>query len=207
MSRVDWLLVGAMSSETLPVLRRMRDWRWLSPRLTVGTLEGESVALLRSGVGPERAHARTVEALGRVQAGRLLSFGTCGALADGLGVGAIVSGHTLFSEDREVARIEPISGLRGAGVATVAAAVTTPERRAILAPYADVCEMEAAAVWRAAGDRPLSVLKVVSDRAGADPGEGLGKLDPRAVLRFQLLSLRLIEARLVPEIARLVRER
>ncbi len=93
-----WLLVAALHAESLPLVRRLRDARPLSPRLVAGRLGHRHVAVLTSGVGPDKARARTVEALKAWPCGQILSFGTCGALADDLPVGTLVSPCALRHE-------------------------------------------------------------------------------------------------------------
>lgn len=193
-----WLLVCALAAEALPVLGRLRGPRMLGPRLVAGQLAGVDVGLLICGVGPTKAQRRTEEGLGALPAAGVLSFGTCGALRDALQVGDVVSATRVLRERREVAQLPGISGLPPVHVSTVGAAVTTPERRAELAPFAHICEMEASGVLAAAPGRQHAVLKVVSDQAGGDIADQ-AVLDAKlGWVRFQARTLRIVERELLP---------
>lgn len=197
-----WLLVGALWSEVSPVLARMRARRWLGPRLATGVLGGAEIALLRSGVGPARAKARTAAALERWDATRVLSFGTSGALTADHALGAVLTGHRAATEQGPPRALSPLPGVPAVAIASVRHVVCTPTRRdALAAAGFDICEMECVGVLEAAGGRPVHALKVVSDRAGADadpalPGSGIPS--PGRLLRSQLRAAALVHGRLLP---------
>lgn len=197
-----WLLVCALAAEALPVLGRMREVEVQGPRLVSGRLAGRAVSLLICGVGPTKAHRRTAEALERVPACGVLSFGTCGGLVDGLGVGDVLSASAVYREKRLVRELPPIPGALARRVTTVGAAVVTPERRSELADVADACEMEAAGVLAAAPGLRHAVLKVVSDSAGGDEGDNALVLDKLGWVRFQVRALEIMERDLLPVLLR-----
>ncbi|MCK6520922.1 hypothetical protein L6R49_05700 [Myxococcota bacterium] len=196
-----WLLVGAMRVETFPVLRRLTAPRPVGPRLWLGSLGARPVALLTCGVGPERAERRGLEAVERLDPEVLVSFGTCGALQDGLRRGALVGATGLVSGEAALVPLTPppTPGLRLGALASVSEVVATPKARAAWAARGAVaCEMEAEGLRRAAAGRPLYALKVVSDAAGGDPNERLQPGDPVQMLRFKALALNLVERQLAP---------
>lgn len=201
-----WLLVGALPSETAPILARLRRPRVRGLRLVEGAIELDDerveVAVLTCGPGPARALAATRAALARCPTEAVLSLGTCGALVAGLGIGDLLCG--LVATDARGRRwpLTPLPGLPALPIATVDAVVADPATRAALARAGNaVCEMEAAAVAEAAQGRRVHALKVVSDLAGADPDPA--QTDPLApsptrILRFHARALRLSRAALTP---------
>lgn len=195
-----WLLAGALWAETLPLLLRLERGRPLGPRRVAGILGGRAVIVLTCGVGPDRAERRVARALREHDVAGVLSFGTCGALHEGLPVGAVRAGRTVRVLGGGPEGLHPLPGVPSVDLLTVAAPVDRAAERARLQGLAELCEMEAAAVLRAAGavGVPAAALKVVSDRAGADPTEGLHRRDPLAVARFYRLSFGLVQARLLP---------
>lgn len=196
-----WLLVGAMRVETFPVLRRLTAPRPVGPRLWLGSLGARPVALLTCGVGPERAERRGLEALAQLDVEGIVSFGTCGALQDGLPRGALVGATSLLSGDLNPTPLPapPLEGLTLGALASVSEVVATPKARAAWAARGAIaCEMEAEGLRRAARGRPLYALKVVSDAAGGDPNERLQPGDPVQILRFKALALNLVERQLAP---------
>lgn len=200
--QLDALLVAALVAEALPLLLRMDERRWLSRRLVVGTLGGARVAVLRCGVGRQRALHATRDALLQCPARRVVSLGTCGTLVDTLSIGDVVSGlHILDSPEGSVAPLGAFA--KPVLIATVPRVVNSPSLRAAWAERgAEVCEMEADGVREAAGNRAFHAIKVVSDRAGA------GSTRPRAMPRwlaitiFQQRALRLVERKLTPGLVR-----
>lgn len=207
------MLVGALPGETLPVLRALKEARPAHRgrlRLIEGELAGAPVGVLTCGVGLARAQRRTAEALARWEASAVVSFGTCGALVEGLGVGDLVLGSAgEGAEGAPAPRWEgsPQAGLPGGRVATVGRVVDDPARRSALAAAGfAVCDMEAAGVAAAAGARVFFALKVVSDLAGHDAAFARwGRLpDPAAWLRFQRRAARLIQSSLLPSLRRLI---
>jgi nucleoside phosphorylase len=203
-----WLLVAAMGVESLPFVRRLDRPRPLGPRLVVGRLGGHEVAVLTVGVGPDKAARRTRDALVGWTPDAVMSVGTCGALVAGLSIGDVRAADRLLADTRPVARLTGLGGLPRATVTTVSRACwTLEERDRLAAAGAQLVEMEAAAVWRAAQtgapDVPFHALKVVSDHAGGAPDPAIsdpGRPGAAAIARFKARALRLVERSLVPAV-------
>ena len=184
----------------------------LSRSLYVGCLGGVPVALLTCGIGPVKAESSTRAAMSLVvnqgfTVDSVVSFGTCGSLVDDLSIGDLVSAKRLASGAGKGETLEPIGGFRAVDVVTVDRPVTTNSERDRLASIDfQVCEMEAAGVYRAAVGKPFSVLKVVSDSAGGDPEDKVIAKGPRPVriARFMIRARLLSEAHLVGALTQLV---
>ena len=194
------LIVGALGAETLPILSALGSPRPLSRRLVAGQLgEHSSVAVLTCGVGPDKATRRTAAALTRWRAEAVVSIGTCGALCDTLAVGQVLTARRLLWEGQPCRDPLPWPGAMDATLVTVAAPVFDPARRAALAAAgATACEMEAAAVQRAAAGLPLCTLKVVSDLAGAATDDPPRRPSPFDIVRFTRQARRLVAHHLLP---------
>lgn len=200
-------MVGALYAETLPLLRLLEGARPVGPRLVRGRVAGEEVVVLTCGVGPDAAGRRVRGVLARWRAQRVLSVGTCGALLEGLEPGDVRVGASVCRPGEASRALLALGVAPAVGVVTVTRAVTRPQERARLAAQAALCEMEAWAVADAAQaeGRAAAALKVVSDRAGADPDEGLERRDPVAVARFHRLAWRLSRDRLAPPLWEVLR--
>jgi len=199
--------VGALHAEVLPLIWRLDRPRVVDRNLVTGLLAGRRVGVLRCGVGPERAERRTARVLADHDAARVLSLGTCGALIDDLVIGDIVCADRLFENTEPLAAPVPLGTARRLAATTVSAIVDSPAARERLAQAgAGICEMEAAAVSRAAGTRPVTVLKVVSDRAGAGTDPAFSGPRPVAMARMNLRALRLSRDRLTPAVIALLRD-
>lgn len=206
-----WLLVGATDAETLPVLRAIGGARPLAPRLMAGSLAGAPVAVLTAGVGPGKAARFLGASVARFRPDRVVSFGTCGGLVPGLAVGDLRTVDPLYRAG-SVWEAEPLPGHRVAGLATVDRFVWSREQReALVALGAAICDMEAAVVAQAAHEAGLrfSALKVVSDKAGAEPDPALprGRLSPLTAARFKLRAMRLVARRLLPALREALADR
>lgn len=201
MSDLDWLLVGALGVETGPVLAALEGRHVHSRRLMSGRLGGARVAVLTCGVGPAKAERRTRAALQAVRVGAVVSFGTCGALVDHLDVGEVIAVSEVRFEDR-CRELTPLASLRPVICQTVSEAVWSAARRDQLAAAgAEICEMEAFAVSRAAGALPFHALKVVSDHAGGTIDPAVGKpreKNPLVIGRFLARAARLSKQDLLP---------
>lgn len=201
-----WLLVGALAAEVAPFVARLRQPRLLGPRLVVGRWLGLEVAVLRCGVGPRRAGQNTTAALRRWPASRVLSLGTCGALADDLAVGEVLTASRLSLEGAPAGPTLPAPGLRAVSLLTVRRVVADPaERTALAAAGHQIVEMEAAAV-QAASSLPFTAVKVVSDHAGGHAGDDPpAKPGPVALLRFYARALALSHQALAPAVSAALR--
>ncbi len=198
-----WLLVGAMGPEVLPILWRLERPRPLDRRLVLGRLAGLEVGILRCGVGPAKAERRTRRALEAWEADRVLSLGTCGALHDDLAIGRVVTADRLFEDARPCRELQPLEGHAVRGCTTVTRPVEHPDvRRRLAVAGAGICDMEAAAVARAAGPRAFAVLKVVSDLAGAEPDPALLSSRRLRIARFRVRALRLSRDHLADAVCR-----
>ena len=193
---VDALWVAALVSEVAPLVRLLEQPRLLSHRLCVGRLGDRRIAVLRCGVGPERAERRTREALARLEASTVWSLGSCGALVDDLSVGEVVTADAAMGLGRRW-ELPPVDGLRRGTVLTVDTPIFDADRRAAAADLgALVCEMEAAAVVTC--HPRVRVLKVVSDRAGAEPDVVFARPRALAVARFHRRVERIMREALLP---------
>ncbi len=190
------LLAGALRAELAPLLPRVRHRRRLGRYLLTGELDGHRVAVLRTGIGRAKAGERTRAALQRLDPVAVWSLGTCGSLLDELPIGAVVTADRVGVEGAESVAVQQLAGLPAVPLVTVDTVVWDPTRRQVLAEagYA-VCEMEAAAVLAASGERPFAALKVVSDLAGGDAPAKPGPID---IAAFQLKAARLCEQELLP---------
>lgn len=196
--KVDDLWVAALVSEVAPLVAALRRPRLLSHRLCVGGFNGRTVAVLRSGVGPQQARRRTREALRRVSAQQVWSLGSCGALTDNLRVGDLITAAWVMDVSTRHP-VVPVEGVRAGGVLTVSSPVFTATRRREVARLgAVVCEMEAAGVADAAAGQRVRVLKVVSDRAGAVPDAAIDGARAVAMARFHVRVERLMRTRVLP---------
>lgn len=193
------LIVGALGAETLPFLRALQKPRPLSRRLVHGRLGRHEVAVLTCGVGPDKAARRVSAALPLWSAQAVVSIGTCGALIDTLPIGSVVTATRLLEGKEERPAPLPWPDVQSATVVTVRAPVFSSERREVFASIgATVCEMEAAAVQRAAGALPMTTLKVVSDLAGGAVDDPPKRPSPLDIARFQAQARRLSAAHLLP---------
>ncbi|MEL6349076.1 MAG: hypothetical protein AAFV53_38585 [Myxococcota bacterium] len=189
-----------MRAETLPLLRALRRPRPRSPRLITGLLDGAEVGVLTCGIGPARAAARLHPALALWPTDAILSLGTCGALQNDLNIGDAMTADALYEEASRQPAPHPWPGVPIQGtLVTVHQPVWDAARRDALAAHGMMaCEMEAAALQRAAAPLPLYTLKVISDFAGGrsdDPGQAPGAVD---FARFQVRAAALSAAVLLP---------
>jgi len=200
------LVVGALDEEVRALRHHLTGLRREGPWLRVGNLGAWEVGFVSVGVGREKAAARTREALSRWDAGWVLSVGTCGALADDIGIGRVVTARAVLGQPTSRVRVVPV--LRPVNLVTVDAVVYDPEARTAHAEKgAQICDMEATGVMEAAADRDFSAVKVVSDQAGAGRDLPLkGPLRPIGVASFKVRARLLGRLRLAPEIVKMLRE-
>jgi len=185
----------------------------------LGRLDDVEVGILTVGVGPDKAYRRARAALELWEPMRVLSFGTCGALVDGLMEGALVTAHRISGPDGSGVDVKPLPSFRAVDVVTVEVPVWTADRREELAGVGhDVVEMEAYAVWQAvrahSSDLPFAALKVVSDQAGGVPDPALdADVTPNQgrraikIAQFKARALKLSETKMAPAVLGLINTR
>ena len=167
------LLVGALIAETAPLLPLLSNVQFKTKRLVCGLYEQQPVALLTTGVGPQKAFERTRQALRHISPSAVISFGTCGALDDTLQIGEVVTANKIITENAPPLHPKIWPSNRVVTVITVDKVVDNLPRRTQLSKVAHVCEMEAMNVGMAVDSLPFYVLKVVSDQAGRDADDVL----------------------------------
>jgi len=200
---VDALWVVALVSELTPLLALLKQPRLRSHRLCVGQVQHHRVAILRCGLGPSVAAQRTRAALERIQPRSVWSVGSCGALTDQLPVGTCLTANRLVSPSGATLPVTPVRELPTHTLHTVTRPVFTPEaRRASRQTGAAACEMEAAGVARAVGDRcPVYVVKVVSDLAGGAPDPAIDAVRAVAMARFHVRVEGLMRSEVAPHLS------
>ena len=115
---------------------------------------------------------------------------------DELTVGDVITGDCVLYDGHRW-ELSPVSDVRRGTVLTVDAPIFTAHRRRAAAQLgAVVCEMEAASVVACHAD--VRVLKVVSDRAGAEPDVVIDGARAIAVALFHVRVERLVRTRLLP---------
>lgn len=149
--------------------------------------------VVRTGMGPARAR-RAAQMLARDPARALAIAGVCGALDASLVPGDVFVAEVLLAPDGSlVRRIDAaplVSALAARGIAAQTGALVCVERLvrgydrvALRAHGARAVDMESTWLADAAGDRPLAVLRVVSD--GPDH-----ELWSRGIVKSGLAALR-----------------
>ena len=131
---------------------------------------------VRTGMGPRRSAAAVPAvraALDRGVHSGLLIVGVCGGLTDALAPGELVVGSELRGPDGTLpcGRTQPVAeALRGAGLTVHVGPIHTadrlvggPGRAALAATGALAVDLESAILATAAGDRPVLVVRAVSD--------------------------------------------
>lgn len=176
-------LLAATIDEARPLLRRLaarplKDKPFALYRFDASASRPGGLFIL-TGMGPEAAAAAAEHALGECGCDTLVNFGVAGALTDGCAVGSVFAVRAVADGDAAAARLIPtLSGgawarLRAARLASVAAPVFDPVRRAALAARADLVDMEAYAIARAAAARGARCILIkgvtdLADGAGRD---------------------------------------
>lgn len=126
--------------------------------------------LVAHGPGPALAGAALAQVLDHYRPRAVLSTGFCGALDPALGRGDVFVADSVHTGQHTYSALPAPSQkrhARGALLSVDRVAVTTEEKRALLAAGALAVEMEAAAVARQAErcDIPFYCVRVVSDEA------------------------------------------
>lgn len=131
------------------------------------------VVLCLCGMGPENAQAGTTQLLQRYAVSRVINAGVAGALSDHLAVAGVYRVARTFrwpaNDPAYDCQPEAWSHLPPVVLATVDEPVFDPVRRATLAQYAEIVDMEGAAIARLcqAHGVPFAALKGITDQAGA----------------------------------------
>ncbi len=161
-----------------------------------------------SGTHPERIPAGVADMLSR-GAGRLLSFGFCGALDDTLASGDIVVADAIITANGERFAVDAAMekelrlAIAGAGASLrcgpilgVNKIVASAQRKRQLAAAsgAIACDMESHAMALAASSRPIGAVRVVFDVASRSvPAAVLGAMGNDGRLRLHVLLKGLLQ--------------
>ena len=90
MDRFRLLLVSATEIECTPILRKMIDCTTISPWLYAGTLQGQSVEILISGIGVATTTFRLTQTLINRSYHRAISMGIAGSFTDDIPLATVV---------------------------------------------------------------------------------------------------------------------
>lgn len=178
-------VIIATSAEAAPLLARagiIRPWRDLARRRARGRAQdvpalydlrpARQAAICVCGMGPAKARAGVDALLNEYAVAAVVNAGVAGALGAGKAVGGIfrISEAWLWPdmETRYACRGDRWTDLPSAVLATVAQPVFDPARRGAIARWADIVDMEGAAIAQGCASRgvPLYALKGVTDLAG-----------------------------------------
>ena len=205
---MDWLLVGALREEVQPVVATLENPRRIDRRTVCGELHGARIAVVRCGVGPDAAYSRTRAAIEKFAPKWVASFGTCGSLSQTLPVGTVVAASRIARPNTPWQDVPTLETCIPVDLITITAPAWNDEAAIPLrAQGADVCEMEAAAVLEAAGERPTYAVKVVSDVVALSKPPRIlrgGLPHPADLLAFKRLARQLTQDHLVPTLNALV---
>ena len=200
------LIVGALLAEVVPLFNCIEHPLPINHRLIQGTVGRHTVLILRSGVGMQKAYKHTKQTLQKFSINRVISVGTCGALSNNLEIGDVCSVNHILNEEGTSIRISALDEFIQTRLITVNSIVSTENRRKELSQIADICEMEAYGVWKAAQGIPFYCLKVVSDHAGKGNDPVLNTTSPKAqqVARFMLRAGLLCHRHLQPALTNFI---
>jgi adenosylhomocysteine nucleosidase len=147
-----------------------------------GKWEKQSIVLVRSGVGRQRAEDATLQVIDRFQPSTLVSIGYAGAVQPGLNVGDLVIADTIIEEKKKgkyspnsdwLNRAKGVSCPEGfkavvGGLLTVDNVIHDSQSKQELGKNYSVqaVEMETSAIAKVAEEKdvPLLSLRVISDR-------------------------------------------
>lgn len=179
-------LLGALKQETGELKRNMAVNDRVSGEVMPmyrGKLADKPVLLVQTGMGREKAEAAARSVIERYAPSALVSFGFCGALAEGLATGDVVLGSELCGDGQsellgsdagllalcERARPPGVSLRRGKSVSTSGVVGSPIKRRALAEAWdADSVDMESYWIARVAFDKGVRFL---SARAVLDTAE------------------------------------
>ncbi len=202
--RIDHLVVAALVSEWTPLVRALQEPRALSHRSVVGRVGDKAVLVMRCGVGPEKAASRTRATIDEHVVSQVWSVGSCGAVAPGRAIGDVVTASSVTTLRGDNWTVPPVTAQPPVRLCTVEAPVfDILARTAVSQTGATVVEMEAAGVLCAAAGVPVSILKVVSDLAGAEPRDPV-LVGPLGKARFHRRVERLVHEHLGPALWRAI---
>ena len=203
------LLTGALIAETAPILPLLSNVHFKTKRLACGFYQQQPVALLTTGVGPQKADKRVRQTLQKISPSAVISFGTCGALDNALQIGDLVTAEKVIDEEGNELRPHPFPSIRVVTLVTVKQVVDDAKTRATLSKRAHVCEMEAMSVGRALAHLPFGVLKVVSDQAGRDADDifnGSLLTKPQRIARFYARASKLCHQTIKPALENILQQ-
>jgi adenosylhomocysteine nucleosidase len=126
-----------------------------------------------SGMGMEAAHSATRKLIEEQGVSRIVNAGVCGALDDALARGSVFPVSEVLTEDHcDSVSLQPAP--RGKRLVTVDQPVFQTERKAKLATFADLVDMEGFAIARLCREHrvPCVLIKGVTDF-----GDAKGKAD------------------------------
>ena len=136
-------------------------------RRAVSRRDDVEYVFVANGPGPKLAREAVESAAGSDAFDAYVSVGLCGALADGLGIGAIVVADAVNGVPVALPQAD-IATVRGPIASVDYVADTVEEKRRLRSTGAIAVEMEAAAVCEKAREagRPFFAVKAVCDTAG-----------------------------------------
>jgi adenosylhomocysteine nucleosidase len=208
------LLIGAVREEVLPVRKALclnrRDPDLPFPAYRAAGHERPTL-LIQSGIGRGRAQEAATHVVRREPIARMISFGFCGALVDGLNIGEIVlyssmqcekegSGKEEITEYRSDEQLiasagRALVGIDGTvrtlpGLTTDRLLATSKQKQTLAVRYAaDVVDMESfwlAAVAASQGI-PFLAIRAISDRLEDTMPQSTGRVLSTEVSRVRLL--------------------
>ncbi len=185
------LLVGAVREEVLPVKKALRLNR-RDPHLPFPSYRAanrdDPVLLIQTGIGRDRVQNAVACAMAQERIDRIVSFGFCGALVDGVGIGEIALYTSVRCEEETSGRPtikdhaldeqliawaeQTITGCAGnvrrlRGLTTDRLVATPKQKQSLAAKHcADVVDMESfwLATIAASHSVPFLTVRAVSDR-------------------------------------------
>ena len=90
MNKTGILFVAATETECTPILRKMTECKTIHPWLYAGTLQGQSVEILISGIGAVATTFRLTQTLMNRSYSHVISMGIAGSFADDIPVEEVV---------------------------------------------------------------------------------------------------------------------
>ncbi len=197
------LIIAALAAESAPFIQMLHPLSFLSGSFAKGTWKKFSLSVLTCGVGEIAARSSTAKLLQHSSFDYILNVGTCGALQDDLPIGSICKPSRIINNDGAAISLAELD--LELTLITVTTAINTPQKRALLAPQAQICDMEAYGIAEEITLQrpkiPFSMIKVVSDLAGGEPDSAMTR-GPRAerIVQFKKRAFQLSRLRLLPHV-------